>query len=81
MIHPETMSEQIGFAERNIAHNLDFVPDHRLDWKPAEGRSRCCGGDAGRPWQCLTGATRLEAAVWCHRSVLGSGATVLVDPP
>lgn len=31
----ETLSGQCQWACRNLAHNLDFVPDDKLDWKPA----------------------------------------------
>jgi uncharacterized damage-inducible protein DinB len=31
----ETLSGQCQWACRNIAHNLDFIPDDKLNWKPA----------------------------------------------
>ena len=31
----ELLAGQIGFALRNIKNNLDFIPDDKLDWKPA----------------------------------------------
>jgi hypothetical protein len=30
------LAAQIEFAAHNMAHNLDFVPADKLDWKPAE---------------------------------------------
>ena len=36
MPHPlESLAQQITFFSRNLAHNLDFIPDDKLDWKPA----------------------------------------------
>ena len=36
MQHPlEGLAGQIVFFSRNLAHNLDFIPDDKLDWKPA----------------------------------------------
>jgi hypothetical protein len=36
MQHPlEGLAGQISFFTRNIAYNLDFIPDDKLDWKPA----------------------------------------------
>lgn len=31
----EALAEQISWAGRNIAHNLDFIAADKLDWKPA----------------------------------------------
>jgi len=31
----EAMAGQIVWAARNMAHNLDFIPADKLDWKPA----------------------------------------------
>ena len=36
MQHPlEGLARQVVFFSRNLAHNLDFIPDDKLDWKPA----------------------------------------------
>lgn len=29
------MAAEIGWATKNMAYNLDFIPDDKLDWKPA----------------------------------------------
>ncbi|MDF2441001.1 MAG: hypothetical protein JWN98_1985 [Abditibacteriota bacterium] len=35
-MHPfETLIRQLEFMSANLAHNLDFVPDDKLNWKPA----------------------------------------------
>ena len=31
----EKQAEIIYFTARNIAHNLDFIPEEKIDWKPA----------------------------------------------
>ncbi len=31
----ELISGQLGWANTNINHNLDFIPEDKLDWKPA----------------------------------------------
>jgi uncharacterized damage-inducible protein DinB len=31
----ETLAEAVDWAGRNTAYNLEFIPDDRLDWKPA----------------------------------------------
>jgi hypothetical protein len=31
----ELIAGQIDWAHRNINHNLDFIPDDKLNWKPA----------------------------------------------
>jgi uncharacterized damage-inducible protein DinB len=33
----EALAEQVTWAGRNLAFNLQFVPADRLDWKPAPG--------------------------------------------
>lgn len=40
-MHPfETLIGQLEFMSANLAHNLDFIPDDKLNWKPApEGNS------------------------------------------
>ncbi len=36
MQHPlENLAGQIVFFSRNLGHNLDFIADDKLDWKPA----------------------------------------------
>ena len=36
MNHPlEGMASQIEFFAANLAYNLDFIPDDKLEWKPA----------------------------------------------
>ncbi len=36
MHHPlEGLAGQVQFFSANLAHNLDFIPDDKLDWKPA----------------------------------------------
>jgi uncharacterized damage-inducible protein DinB len=39
MNHTEKMAEQIEFTAKNIAHNLDFISDDKLNWNPAETAS------------------------------------------
>ncbi len=35
-MHPlETMAQQIEWAGGNFAYNLGFIPDDKIDWKPA----------------------------------------------
>ena len=35
-MHPlDGLAGQTTFFSRNIGHNLDFIPDDKLDWKPA----------------------------------------------
>jgi uncharacterized damage-inducible protein DinB len=31
----ETLAGQVRWAAKNIAYNLDFIPDDKLNWKPA----------------------------------------------
>ena len=33
--YQETLAQQVRWAARNIAYNLDFLPTNKLDWKPA----------------------------------------------
>jgi hypothetical protein len=33
--YTETLAGQAHWASRNLVHNLDFIPDDKLDWKPA----------------------------------------------
>lgn len=36
MHHPlDGLAGQVEFFSANLAHNLDFIPDDKLDWKPA----------------------------------------------
>lgn len=36
MPHPlDGLAGQVEFFSANLAHNLDFIPDDKLDWKPA----------------------------------------------
>lgn len=36
MNHPlDGLAGQVEFFSANLAHNLDFIPDDKLDWKPA----------------------------------------------
>ena len=35
MDHITAMANQIEWAAKNLAYNLDFVPADKLDWKPA----------------------------------------------
>ncbi len=32
----QRMTEQASWAIKNTAYNLDFIPDEKFDWKPAE---------------------------------------------
>lgn len=35
-MHPlDGLAGQVTFFGANLAHNLDFIPDDKLDWKPA----------------------------------------------
>lgn len=31
----QTLAGEISWATKNMAYNLDFIPDDKLDWKPA----------------------------------------------
>ncbi len=31
----QTLAAEISWATKNLAYNLDFIPDDKLDWKPA----------------------------------------------
>lgn len=35
MTATEILAQQIKWCSRNMAHNLDFIPEDKLDWKPA----------------------------------------------
>ena len=37
--YQETLAQQVRWAARNIAYNLDFLPADKLDWKPAPDAS------------------------------------------
>ena len=39
-MHPlETSARQMDWAAGNLAYNLDFIPDDKLNWKPAPSAS------------------------------------------
>jgi uncharacterized damage-inducible protein DinB len=69
-MHPlDGLAQQTTFFSRNIAHNLDFIPDDKLDWKPAPSANsamevvRHLLGAQAMVGAMLTGANPQEAAV------------------
>lgn len=34
MTTPEMQADYVAFTARNLAHNLDFIPEEKIDWKP-----------------------------------------------
>ncbi len=70
MHHPlEGLAGQVQFFSANLAHNLDFIPDDKLDWKPAPTANsameiaRHLLGAQGRIGAMLTGKNPDEAEI------------------
>lgn len=70
MQHPlEGLAGQIVFFSRNIAYNLDFIPDDKLNWKPAPTANSALEvvqhllGAQGRLRVLLTGGNPADAEI------------------
>lgn len=70
MQHPlEGLAKQVVFFSLNLGHNLDFIPDDKLDWKPAPTANsamevvRHLLGAQGRLRAMLTGGNPDDAQI------------------